>query len=371
MLRKVNERVSFTTGPLDPLSSRDQGFPGFRGLAMLLASADPSSDIGYDGNYLQALMYFGREDLMQEHEVQQGAPCPAAGSGGDPLEAIAERAKTTSIVIVNESHVRSRDRAFVEDVARTLRPLGYDIYAAETFVAGGEWRIDAGPDRLPYLTHDSGAYIGETQFGRLGRTVIALGYDLVGYEDEPDGDWPEDVVDRINERDEGQAVNLMKAVFDEHPDAKILIHVGNTHAKEVPTLHEDGRTTRLLAYRLKQKTGIDPLTVEQKVCSNVDDYRLVEPREGFDLAVAQPPNDYIGKRPAWRQERGDRAVPIPEALMAEPGEWRIVEARPLGEPVEAVPMDMVAIRPGEDDVVLMLPPGAYEVRAVVLPYTPW
>ena len=43
--------------------------------------------------------------------------------------------------------------------------------------------------------------------------------------------------------------------------------------------------------------------------------------------------------------------------------WRVIEARPLGEPVASVPMDRVAIRPGED-IALMLPPGRYRLRVI-------
>jgi hypothetical protein len=41
----------------------------------------------------------------------------------------------------------------------------------------------------------------------------------------------------------------------------------------------------------------------------------------------------------------------------------VIEARPLGEPDLSVPMDRVAIRPGED-IALLLPPGRYALRAI-------
>lgn len=51
----------------------------------------------------------------------------------DPIAEIVRRARSTRIVILNEDHWVPRDRAFALQVARALRPLGYDVLAAETF----------------------------------------------------------------------------------------------------------------------------------------------------------------------------------------------------------------------------------------------
>ncbi|MFQ5564410.1 MAG: hypothetical protein ACE5FO_12685, partial [Parvularculaceae bacterium] len=85
----------------------------------------------------------------------------------------------------------------------------------------------------------------------------------------------------------------------------------------------------------------------------------------YDLFVDHPQPSYIRSRPSWRVETGDVPIDVPPALAPRTG-WRVIEARPIDEPDEAVPMDTVAIRPDED-VALMLPPGKYRVRAIYFP----
>ncbi|MFP3943106.1 MAG: hypothetical protein ACLFWF_04400, partial [Alphaproteobacteria bacterium] len=90
------------------------------------------------------------------------------------------------------------------------------------------------------------------------------------------------------------------------------------------------------------------------------------PPGSFDLYVDHPLPEFEHGRPEWRQQRGDIPTTIPPELMPGKG-WAVIEARPLDEPDEAVPMDRVAVRAGETHVRLMLPPGAYRVRAVLPP----
>ena len=57
----------------------------------------------------------------------------SAAQPRDAIDEIVARARKTNIVILNEAHNSSRDRAFALRVARALRPLGYKTLAAETF----------------------------------------------------------------------------------------------------------------------------------------------------------------------------------------------------------------------------------------------
>jgi len=123
-----------------------------------------------------------------------------------------------------------------------------------------------------------------------------------------------------------------------------------------------------MAARLKAKTGIDPLTISQTTCrGSAAAMRLAampagEPRGMFDLVIDHPDARFVPGRPVWRQRVGDRVVALPVALRPTSG-WRVVEARGVGEPADAVPLDRVAIRAGED-VALMLPPGRYALRVI-------
>ena len=55
-----------------------------------------------------------------------------------------------------------------------------------------------------------------------------------------------------------------------------------------------------------------------------------------------------------------------EVRLVPVGAAHVIEARFVGEPEAAIPMDRVLVRNGED-VALTLPPGEYATRAVVLP----
>lgn len=348
--------------------------PMLRNKVADLAGTNPDNPVA-DDSWYQTLSLFGREDLIAslsaDYQTTGCAPLQAVAS---VYEEIVRRARQTSIVIVNESHERSRGRGFAAEIARQLHPLGYDTLALETLlnppVGTPEQYLPpfpAHPDR-PYLEDEDGSYLSEASFGRLGRRAKALGYRLLPYEDntELDPSKHESSFQRVAVREEAQANNL--ALFiRKHRTAKLLIHVGYSHAAEV----RQPNGAKWMAARLKEKTGIDPLTISQTTCfGGSDKMRLSklpndEPAGTFDLIIDHPSERFTHGRPTWRKIAGDRIVAIPRTLRPTMG-WRVIEARPLGEPATSVPLDRVAIRPGED-IALMLPPGRYHLRVIDVP----
>lgn len=330
--------------------------------------ANPAADS--DDN--QTLSLFGREDLIAATSaIYRPTKCVPLPSAPDVLDDIARRATDTSVVIINESHEHSDHRGFTAEVAHRLRPLGYDALAIETLVNDSpdvpeQFRAPfVRQPALPYLTDDDGYYSTEAGFGRLGRAAKALGYHLIAYEIVISGP-PVAKLTRaqsIAEREEAQATTLA-AFLKANPGTKLLVHVGYSHAMEVPT--KDGITW--MAARLKAKTGIDPLTISQTTCRGGSDTTHLaelpadEPKGAFDLVVDHPTARFVQGRPAWRVAAGDQPVAIPAALVPKQG-WRVIEARPVGEPDASVPIDRVAIRAG-NTVALMLPPGRYALRVI-------
>lgn len=218
-----------------------------------------------------------------------------------------------------------------------------------------------------YFEDEDGYYLGESAFGRLGRTAKRLGYTFVPYEAQTsEATAKMSQAEQIAFREEEQASTLA-AWINMNPGAKLIVHVGYSHAAEVP--RPDG--SRWMAARLRFKTGIDPLTISQTTCRGGGPVRRLsalpakEPAGTFDLIVDHSAPQFVRGRPAWRAAMGDMSTAIPAALRPVRG-WRVVEARPDGEPTTSVPMDRVAIRPNED-VALMLPPGRYRLRYFDLP----
>jgi hypothetical protein len=305
----------------------------------------------------------GREDLVAAALAEMRA-CIALES--DPVQRIVERSRATNIVIINEDHGAPLDRFFIAQVLRALAAEGYSIYAAETFT------------QYNSLVHDDvlatdGWYSNEPMFGRTMRVAKSLGYKLVAYEETQDQERAsaaaQPTLGRINRRETAQAENLMRAIFKDQPDAKVLIHVGHGHVLE-RTRPGSTSKDKWVAERVKEATGRDPLTISQTDCrSTTTSTVIAETRLGedgkaeagsaVDLYVGHPPLTFRDGRPAWRQEAGDKPTTVP-AQFINPTERVIVEARPEGASLGSVPIDRVLLFPGEN-LPLLLPPGRYQI----------
>ncbi|MEB3416485.1 hypothetical protein VCJ71_10440 [Alteriqipengyuania sp. WL0013] len=325
----------------------------------------------------QGWSLLGREDRaasVSGGNEYNPAACAAKGetvSGTDAiLDALVSEAAGARVVIINESHHVTRHRDFSRRLVERLRPLGYTVFAAETFA-----NRDDGPDpvddhaMLTYPHMRDGWYSGEPVFGRLVRTARQSGYRLAAYEQVHDPDAPrdEDWRVRVAAREQAQADNLGAILSAMGPDEKLVVHVGYSHADEREI--EDEHSAIWMAARLRRLTGIDPLTIGQTICrGGSEEVRLLPmPDDGsapFDFAIDHPLDGFRYGRAAWRFD-GKQAVGIPQPFAGSAAPL-VVEAFREGEPFDAVPEDRVYFEPGED-VRLALPPGRYVVRAVRLP----
>lgn len=323
------------------------------------------------GQDTQTLSLFGRDDLVARVSADYTPTgCRPLKGLASPDAEILKRARATSIVIINESHERTEHRGFTARLLPALRAAGYSMLAMEAFNnPGADAPAALQPSfvrrsSLPYLEDADGYYLGEAGFGRLGRTAKSLGYAFLPYDERPmaaDAAMP--IRDQIAQREEAQASALAAWILA-NPGRKLLVHVGYTHATEVPRADSG----RWMAARLKERTGIDPLTISQTTCRGGGNQpRLAalpstEPMGAFDLVLDHPNARFVRGRPAWRMAAGDMPVSIPSGLRPTQG-WRVIEARPEGESDASIPMDRVAVRAGED-VALMLPPGRFRLRVI-------
>ncbi len=217
--------------------------------------------------------------------------------------------------------------------------------------------------------------VREPVFADAVRRAIKLGYRLIPYEIDFANlnEVPAD--ERMQARESGQAQNLVDLVLAKDPDARILVYVGYQHAYEALYTTGHAPPVEPMAMRLKALTGIDPLTIDQTGCRTPDTSGVPGPigfdaagnavisalPEGrVDLQVRQPVPDGAG-RPSWLRALGRKAVAIPKGLRKDM-EPIVIEARLVGEPGDATPLDRLYLAQGET-LPLMLRPGAYVVRA--------
>jgi len=297
----------------------------------------------------------GREDLFEQATRETCTPLQRDGASVDPVEEIARLAVNRRVVIVNEAHERPQHRVFISDLAARLRRDGFTIYAAETFLPG----VRA---VRPWPSVNDGTYSREPAFGELLRRMRGLDYPFIEYEDFSPSPPPEDDDWRANieRRETIQAANI-QGILEENPDARLFVHVGHAHLLEQP----DNQGNVWMAQRLKEATGIDPLTIDQtRYTSGGDAFTLCDPAQTntrVDFRIGAPVLTFNNGRPAWRQRAGQRVTPVPTALL-HPALSTIIEARLSGEPDEAIPVDRLLLRPGET-LPLLLAPGRYRIES--------
>lgn len=309
--------------------------------------------------YVQALAAAGREDLVAKlpSPREPAVECAAQGAGGAPIvEQLAALAQATRIVVVNEAPGTPRHRNLTRELARALAAQGYRYFAAEAFAPGFAAR-----PRERFGRVDAGYRAAEPAFGDLIRAVKAAGYTLVAYEEAGAEPFAAPTSSAsVAARARTQAENLVERVFAADPDAKVLIHVSQAHAAEVP-FPAFGTLTPWLAAQLENLTGVDPLTIDQTYCrSESGAHELAIPSaplpEGaFDIAVAQPEPRFFRGRPQWRIDAGAVAIELPETFTADNART-LIEARIADEPPDVIPVDRLLLRPGEH-LALLLPVG--------------
>ena len=297
-----------------------------------------------------------------------------AATARPALAWIVRHARATRIVILNEAHYSPRDRAFALSVARALRPLGYRYLAAETFETGDDPARAASVARLAadgFVRRDTGYYTHDPVFAGYLREALKLGYQPVAYESTSAQDAQGPVRDT---REAGEADNL-RAFLIAHPGARLLVHVGHGHVLETPA----PGARAMMAARLKQRSGIDPLTVDQTSLTDLqpglgEAYRLAAIKAGSrpailftgdrplliggggtDVQVVHPARATRFGRPGWLATLGGRPVTVPPALLPRTGE-RLVQAFAADAPADAVPLDQVLVTAGVPAPSLMLPP---------------
>ncbi|QDU68002.1 hypothetical protein [Engelhardtia mirabilis] len=329
-------------------------------------------------------------------------PSGASDPGTDGFEptgavtAILEAARGRRVVMLNEEHRRSQQRAFAHQLLGALAAEGFTHLALETLTRDGDAVSEL--NRRGYPLESDGFYTKDPVLGDLVRRALELGLEVTGYEAELSRRPPEVAADPLaatNWREERQAANLA-AILEAAPEARLIVWCGRHHLLESEPSEGGGDWTPMGGI-FKRTTGVDPLTVDLMVLTEADlperegpAYRaLVDAHapdrpsvfrdaEGarystideLDLMVLLQRTTLVDGRPAWMSMGGLRQ---PHAMDLDgigqrpsPGAPLALEARVAGEADGAVPVDRVLWRDGEAPS-LMLRPGLDYVLRLLAP----
>ncbi|WP_145608463.1 hypothetical protein [Nitrospirillum amazonense] len=316
----------------------------------------------------------GRPDLAWAAGRLHGKPgCDVVAQEGistDPLDLLSRLAQDRRVVMINENHFAPTSRAFWLAVLPRLRQMGFTHVALEALSPrGDDWTdgevresIAGGKGFAPYL--------GEPTFAAVIRRAMALGFTLVPYDEADLASPGADREERIASRERVEAARLADTLTHMPTDGKLLVLAGWSHVNKGLSgpahLH-------WMAEVFKERTGIDPLTVDTTSC------QLTGPKDSavtytapdgapkvipaavghVDMQVYMPlpgGDDLIAAAGVSRHWLG-RPVAIPAALLPKGGDG-VVEARKPGQSADTAPYDRLFLRPGEV-LPLYLPPGRY------------
>lgn len=324
----------------------------------------------------QALLYqmVGRADLVaeleQRGELSAREICPAAPDVRPALETILERAAHHRVVILNDSHNHAQSRVLLHQLLAPLKSMGFDYLAVEDFSGSvGAYAALAYPGEAAAWQSSR-----EPIFADAIRRAIKLDYRLVPYEVDFQAYQGVADEDRLQYREDRQAQNLIDRILAGDPQARVLVYAGHQHVFEA-IVEPISPTYKPMALRLRELSGIDPLTIDQTECWAVDDGETPGPiafdasgdpitagdaAGRVDLQVRHSPHRR-GARPHWLEALGRTPVQYPDSLRTDL-EPVVIEARLASEPEDAAPVDRLYLGAGEQ-FTLYLAPGAYTLRA--------
>lgn len=307
--------------------------------------------------------------------VRTPAPLPDVHTArAEPAaEIIARLAASRRIVMVNEAHHAAQTRLLTLQLLPRLRRLGFNYFAAEALDEN-----DRDLQSRGYPVHASGTYVREPIYAEIIRSAIRLGYHVVAYDTTRTQSDPA-------QREQDQADNLRRRVFDRDPNARLFVHAGYAHVDK----RADYFFTDTLAMRLKHDTGFDPLCVDQTILREmaagreyagyrtlVDRFSPRGPtvlmlRDGdrpwslepdvYDVSVLLPPSAALQGRPDWLTLGGRRRPVLIAQDLPDLPPPLLIEAHYAAENADAVPADRELITTREPPSPLFLRPGDYRL----------
>ena len=305
------------------------------------------------------------------------------------LDFVSSKAQGHQVIMINEEHRHSLHRGFLSKLLPVLYEKGFRYFAAETFASKDSLLNERG-----YPIQSSGFYTSDPVFSRLVRAAKMEGYKTVAYEFE--GEFPSKASpeEKQEMREKGQAMNIIQRILEEDPTAKIVVFAGRAHIAEART-----PSFGFMAWHFKELTGIDPFTIDQTQLSErfaefdeppiyrylVEDRQPDEPvvfvnqnmngwsgSQFYDLTVLHPRSFDISGRINWLNNDSLKNISllagnlnlqdvVSGSVFNVSGPLE-VQAFKEGDAEDAVPLDIVLIKPGEKMRPLLLCPGNFLLK---------
>jgi hypothetical protein len=342
-----------------------------------MASQMVATHLSFLGRPVDALRAF---PFRRANEPGDDLPASSGWKATPASEWIAAQASAYRVIMINEAHHAPQTRVLTIALLQGLRQKGYTHLAVEALVNDGSDPMPSG-----YPVRRTGIYTREPVFAELLREARRLGYALLPYEPNHEGEQTQ------QQRETGQA-RAIAAVLAENPTSKVLVHAGYAHIGEAQQGLPD--SARPMAMELAKMSGLPLLTIDQTStrsyeAADIDTVgqRLAKLfavnvpsvlvsrnggeawsyRPGLnDVSVLLPPAPARdAQRPDWLSlggKRGAVAIDLSSCLGHLPC---LAEARHAREGDDAIPADQfLMLAASEASTPLYLAPGKYRLRLV-------
>lgn len=339
-----------------------------------MASQMLATHLSFLGRPVDALRAFPFRGVDAPH---RDLPMPAAWTAVPANDWIVGQADAYRVVLVNEAHHAPQTRVLTFVLLQRLREKGYTHLAVEALVNDGSNPMPSG-----YPVRKTGIYTRDPVFAELLREARRLGYALLAYEPNDQGEQTQ------QQRETGQARAIADLLVKE-PRAKVLVHAGYAHIGEAQEGLPDA--ARPMSMELAKMSGLPLLTIDQTStrayeAADIDtvgqrlakQFAVGEPsvlmaRDGdkawsnkpglYDVSVLLPAATGSSLRPDWLSLGGKRVAAAIDLLPCLGHLPCLAEARPVDEGDDAIPSDQfLMLAPGETSTPLYLAPGKYRLR---------
>lgn len=230
-----------------------------RSAAKEIVKKSPSSlaiELSFTGQVEDAQKMF---DEIQRNRFTKSAnnlPCALTELNAvNALDAIEQQAQGKRIVFLNEAHHVPLNRAFAGLVAGRLRKIGFSYLAVEALGDNIEQNI-----RGEVILESAGYYTREPYFASFLRSALTQKWKLVNYDVGGD-QLSKSGIDRINEREEREAENIIQRILTKDPAAKIFVYAGYGHIDK--TKNGKKSEVTMMAEHVRRLTNLPTLHIDQ------------------------------------------------------------------------------------------------------------